>query len=68
MIQTKARNDKAKAARAVIRAEFERERAEILGTAQVSVPAQPVQPVAVEQKPAQQPQQNNKQQHQHNRR
>ena len=68
MIQTKARNDKAKAARAVIRAEFERERAEILGTLQVSAPAQPVQPVAVEQKPAQQPQQNNKQQHQHNRR
>jgi hypothetical protein len=62
VIQTKARNEKAKAVRDAARTEFERERAEIFGKPEASATAQPSQPVAAEQKPAQQPPQ---QQHKH---
>lgn len=66
MIQTKTRNEKAKAHRAALREAFEAERAEIYGQPQVSAVAQVTQPPAAEQKPAPQPQQQQK--HHQNRR
>lgn len=62
MIQTKERNEQAKAKRAAMRAEFERERSEIYGQPQVSAPVQPQ--AAAEAKPAQPPQQQNRHQQQ----